>query len=198
MRRQYAVGFRCCQTELPFVRPFQKTAAATALCSTSKLLIRLTMPERRCYVYSRKPEVAEPAEFHRKDLARECAMRASALVSLFLLSLFPRMLSAQESTTKAPELDKTQMLGRRIFQQRCGVCHTQPTPSPMYGIALNKDLVDGNEDMIRDYIRNGSRQMPGFKYGLEPAEIDAIVEYLKTVPKPAPKNPQPKVEGPVD
>jgi hypothetical protein len=27
--------------------------------------------------------------------------------------------------------------------------------------------------------------MPGFKYGLKPAEIDAIVEYLKTVPKPA-------------
>jgi mono/diheme cytochrome c family protein len=68
----------------------------------------------------------------------------------------------------------------------------------MYGITLNKELVDGNEDMIRDYIRNGSRRMPGFKYGLEPAEIDAIVEYLKTVPKPAPKNPQPKVEGPVD
>jgi mono/diheme cytochrome c family protein len=125
-------------------------------------------------------------------------MKAGALISLFLLSLFPLTLSAQESNTKAPELDKTQMLGRRIFQQRCGVCHTQPTASPMYGITLNKELVDGNEDMIRDYIRNGSRRMPGFKYGLEPAEIDAIVEYLKTVPKPAPKNPQPKVEGPVD
>jgi hypothetical protein len=27
--------------------------------------------------------------------------------------------------------------------------------------------------------------MPGFKYGLEPSEINAIVEYLKTVPRPA-------------
>ena len=125
-------------------------------------------------------------------------MRASALISLFSLPLFPHMLSAQDTNIKTQELDKTQIRGRRIFQQRCGVCHTQPTSSPMYGIALNKDLVDGNEDMIRDYIRNGSTRMPGFRYGLEAAEIDAIVEYLKTVPKPAPKDPQPKMEGPVD
>jgi mono/diheme cytochrome c family protein len=125
-------------------------------------------------------------------------MRSVAPISLFLLSLFPFTLSAQESTAKVSELNKTQILGRRIFQQRCGICHTQPTASPMYGIALNKDIVDGNENAIRDYIRNGSKKMPGFKDGLEPAEIDAIVEYLKTVPKPAPRNPQPKGEGPVD
>lgn len=125
-------------------------------------------------------------------------MRAVALISLSMVSLFPPALSAQQSNTKAPELNQTQMLGRRIFQQRCGICHTQPTASPMYGIALNKDLVQGNEDMIRDYIRDGSKRMPGFKYGLEPSEIDAIVEYLKTVPKPAPRNPQTKAEGAVD
>lgn len=125
-------------------------------------------------------------------------MKRFALIPLCLFSLFPLTLSAQDSNTKPPELNQTQLLGRRIFQQRCGVCHTQPTASPMYGIALNKELVDGNEDMIRDYIRNGSKKMPGFKYGLEPSEIEAIVEYLKTVPKPAPRSAQPKTEGPVD
>lgn len=125
-------------------------------------------------------------------------MKTVALTSFLFLCLVPAALSAQESPSGASELNKTQLLGRRIFQQRCGVCHTQPTASPMYGITLYKDIVDGNEDMIRDYIRNGSKKMPGFKYGLEPAEIDAIVEYLKTVPKPAPKNPQPRSAGPVD
>ena len=126
-------------------------------------------------------------------------MRSVALLLLFLLSCLPVALSAQESPANAPALNKTQILGRRIYQQRCGVCHTQPTASPMYGIALNKELVDGNEEMIRDYIRNGSKKMPGFKYGLEPTEIDAIVEYLKTVPKAAPRNQQPsRGEGPVD
>jgi mono/diheme cytochrome c family protein len=125
-------------------------------------------------------------------------MKSVALVFLLLFCLFPITLSAQESNTKAPELNQTQILGRRIFQQRCGVCHTQPTASPMYGIALNKEIVDGNEDMIREYIRNGSKRMPGFKYGLEPSEIDAIVEYLKTVPKAAPRNASGRGEGPVD
>jgi mono/diheme cytochrome c family protein len=42
--------------------------------------------------------------------------------------------------------------------------------------------------------------MPGFKFGLQASEIDAIVEYLKTVPKP-PKNAEPATGGgmaPVD
>lgn len=125
-------------------------------------------------------------------------MKRFALLLICLFSLSAFTLFAQDSNNKPPELNQTQLLGRRIFQQRCGVCHTQPTASPMYGIALNKELVDGNEDMIRDYIRNGSKKMPGFKYGLEPSEIDAIVEYLKTVPKPAPRSAQPKAEGPVD
>jgi mono/diheme cytochrome c family protein len=128
-------------------------------------------------------------------------MKSRALLFLALLSFFPAIIRAQpQRDTKAPELNNTQALGRRVFQQRCGVCHTQVNPAaPMYGIRLNKDLVDGNEEMIKDYIRNGSRKMPGFKYGLEPSEIDAIVEYLKTVPKPATPNVQPGAPAsPVD
>lgn len=122
-----------------------------------------------------------------------------ALIFALLLSFAPATLPARQSESKIPALTPTQATGRRVFQQRCAVCHTQVTPTnPMYGLTLNKELVDGNEDMIRDYIRNGSKRMPGFKYGLEPSEIDAIVEYLKTVPKPAPRNSPSKGEGPVD
>jgi mono/diheme cytochrome c family protein len=159
----------------------------------------------RCYRCNREMILALLARWkrllnqQRRQNGEGAGMRSVALISVFLFWLFPIALSAQESITQAPELNKTQILGRRIYQQRCGICHTQPTASPMYGIALNKELVDGNEDMIRDYIRNGSMKMPGFKYGLEPAEIDAIVQYLKTVPKAAPRNPQqPRGEGPVD
>jgi mono/diheme cytochrome c family protein len=122
-----------------------------------------------------------------------------AVTLIALLSLAPAVLPAPQSESKSPALTPTQATGRRIFQQRCGVCHTQVTPTnPMYGLTLYKDLVDGNEDVIRDYIRNGSKRMPGFKYGLEPSDIDAIVEYLKTVPKPAPRNSPSKGEGAVD
>jgi mono/diheme cytochrome c family protein len=96
-------------------------------------------------------------------------------------------------------LNDTQTLGRRIFHQRCAVCHTEAVPGARrYGPALYKELVSGNEDSIRTFIGNGSKgKMPGFKYGLEPSEISAIVEYLKTVPRPV-KRSGPAAEATVD
>jgi mono/diheme cytochrome c family protein len=117
-------------------------------------------------------------------------VRAFFFVSLFLG--FPCLALAQQSGSTPPVLNDTQILGRRIFQQRCGVCHTETTPGArQYGPAIFKELVVGNEDSIRQIIQNGSSdKMPGFKYGLEPAEINAIVEYLKTVPRPKPAAPR--------
>jgi hypothetical protein len=37
---------------------------------------------------------------------------------------------------------------------------------------------------MREVIANGTPRMPGFKCTSEPASIDAIVQYLKTVPPP--------------
>jgi mono/diheme cytochrome c family protein len=87
--------------------------------------------------------------------------------------------------------------GRRIFQQRCAVCHTLPTVvSKRYGPALYKELVEDNDDNIRDIIMEGREGvMPGFKYGLTRKEIDSIVEYLKTVNRPARPKTNPAAEG---
>jgi mono/diheme cytochrome c family protein len=127
-------------------------------------------------------------------------MRSTALVLLVLLVVFPMAVPAQQSKSNTPvSLTDTQILGRRIFQQRCAVCHTESTPGAnRYGPVLYKELVDGNEDTIRDFIGNGSRgKMPGFKYGLESSEINAIVEYLKTVTRPA-KRSGPAQDGMLD
>ena len=113
-------------------------------------------------------------------------MKRGALI--FLLFAFPLAIPAQQDKSNSPvTLGETQILGRRIFQQRCAICHTESTPGARrYGPVLSKELVDGNEETIREFITNGSKgKMPGFKYGLEPSEINAIVEYLKTVPRPA-------------
>jgi mono/diheme cytochrome c family protein len=120
-------------------------------------------------------------------------------ISLCLFVLFPLALPAQQLPASDTR-NKIQTSGRRIFQQRCGVCHTAPTiTSGVYGPILYKEIVDGNEDPMRQFIRNGSRRMPGFKYGLEPSEIDAVIAYLKTVPKPEKNNsPEGKDRGPID
>lgn len=114
---------------------------------------------------------------------------------LIFLGLLPLSARAQQAeATKSPadvQLNSVQKLGQRVFQQRCGICHEQARPGfQTYGPVLYKDLVNGSEDAIKEQIRSGSAKMPGFKLGLQPSEIDAIVEYLKTVPKP------PKSTGP--
>jgi mono/diheme cytochrome c family protein len=115
-------------------------------------------------------------------------MTRLAAVVLLLLVIFPLGLLAQNSSASLASLNATQKLGERVFKQRCGVCHSQPAlNSAQYGPTLYKDLVEGNEEVIANRISNGvPERMPGFKYTLKPEEIDAIVEYLKTVDKPAP------------
>lgn len=120
-------------------------------------------------------------------------MKYASPVLLCLVLLVPFVVSAQNGSD-----NDTVSLGRRLFQQNCSVCHTQATlTNPMYGPSLYRDIVNGKEEFVRDYISKGSNKMPGFRYGLKASEINAIVEYLKTVPKPATRA-QAKGEGPVD
>jgi len=113
---------------------------------------------------------------------RTCSMFLAA--AGFFLGLSVPMRAQQSS---AAPLTETQKEGRRIFEQRCAVCHTLPTViAKRYGPALYKGIVEDNEDNIRDTIMEGREgMMPGFKYGLSRAEIDSIIEYLKTVDRPA-------------
>ena len=126
-------------------------------------------------------------------------MKYGSMVLLLLALLFPLTLPAQNGNSTPASPNDTVTLGRRLFQQNCSVCHTQATlTNPMYGPSLYRDIVNGKEGAMRDFIGKGSSKMPGFRYGLKASEINAIVEYLKTVPKPAPRSPQSKGEGPVD
>lgn len=84
------------------------------------------------------------------------------------------------------ELNETQLRGRQIFAQSCGVCHLQPSLGvKTYGPALNRTATAGNDDVMRAFIVNGTDRMPSFKYYLKPAEIDAIIAYVRAVPAPA-------------
>lgn len=99
---------------------------------------------------------------------------------LVLLLLLPIPAAAQQATIE----------GHRLFTQSCAVCHLKPQiTAGRYGPALDRDTVSGKEEAIRGFIQTGTEHMPGFRYGLTPAQIDAIIAYLDTVP-PQPKEPQ--------
>lgn len=80
-------------------------------------------------------------------------------------------------------LSDQQKLGRRLFEQSCGVCHTRPTlVSGMYGPELSSLNLGGRDDLLRTFISNGTARMPGFKYTYDPEQIAAIAAYIKTLP----------------
>jgi len=82
-------------------------------------------------------------------------------------------------------LNDRELLGMRLFNQSCRVCHTKPQMvSPLYGPELSRNSLGGQDSVMREVISNGTPRMPGFKYHFEPTQIEAIVAYLKTIPTP--------------
>jgi mono/diheme cytochrome c family protein len=117
-----------------------------------------------------------------KYRTEENGMKHSIPALLILLAASAPAAYAQQ----AGDLNEMQIHGRQVFAQSCGICHLQPSLGvKTYGPMLNKTSAAGNDEVMRTFIVNGSDRMPAFKYYLKPAEIDAIIAYLKTVPAPA-------------
>src|SRR5215470_12434210 len=118
---------------------------------------------------------------------------AWTLPLLLILALAAAGAAAQQGSG-SQTLDDKELLGMRLFNQSCRVCHTKPQMvSPLYGPELSQSSGGGQESVLREVISNGTPRMPGFKYHFEPAQIDAIVAYLKTIPTPpAPAAPTPR------
>ena len=104
-------------------------------------------------------------------------MKRIVWMALMVLAVMPpELFSAEE------HLNEQQKLGRRLFEQSCGVCHTRPTlVSGMYGPELSKLNLGGQEELLRQFISNGTPRMPGFKYTYTPEQIAAIAAYIKTL-----------------
>jgi mono/diheme cytochrome c family protein len=80
-------------------------------------------------------------------------------------------------------LTNAQAAGKKLFVQRCSVCHLPSLPSyTAYGPLLDGALVaDRGDETVRRQIMQGSPRMPGYQYTLSAAEIDQILGYLKTL-----------------
>jgi mono/diheme cytochrome c family protein len=110
-------------------------------------------------------------------------MTRSAAVILFALVTWPQAASAQQANDT---LNDTQITGRRVFAQSCGICHLPPAINARtYGPQLSRDTAGGSDEIIRGIISEGTPRMPAFKHYLERGEIDAIIAYLKAVPATA-------------
>jgi mono/diheme cytochrome c family protein len=80
-------------------------------------------------------------------------------------------------------LTEQQLRGRQVLAQSCGVCHLQPSMgAKTYGPPLNKASANSNADILRTFILEGTPRMPAFKHYLKTADVDAIINYVRTVP----------------
>ena len=120
-------------------------------------------------------------------------MKSNAAALLLLLLASAPAVHAQQA---GANLNETQLLGRQVFAQSCGICHLQAVRNTKtYGPTLDKTAASGSDELMRAFIVNGSDRMPSFKHYLKAAEIDAVIAYLRTVPAPAAPAPNEPPKG---
>jgi mono/diheme cytochrome c family protein len=113
----------------------------------------------------------------------------------FLLICLPLRLTAQSK----PKLSPDQRAGEGLFLRNCAFCHAShkkespgdikdPADDPknaMEGKSIGPSLriVSTLSDSdVRSFIMQGfPNEMPGFRYGLTPKEIDELISYLRTI-----------------
>lgn len=111
----------------------------------------------------------------RAQRARTCVW----ILALGLVGSFP--LAAQ-----TPPLSERELAGKKLFLQRCSLCHLPPLNEPQdpdpqpFGPKLNGFVRNTEtEERARRAILNGTLRMPGFQYGLTREEVETIILYLK-------------------
>lgn len=84
-----------------------------------------------------------------------------------------------------PALTPAQTEGRAIVSRSCSICHLPPQfGAATYGPKLDQASLGGNDSVLREVISNGTPRMPAFKHMYQPAQIDSVIAWLKTVPAP--------------
>lgn len=92
--------------------------------------------------------------------------------------------TARKSTAARPALNEQQRRGEALFVQNCTLCHMPSNQKKSLGIqAPTLEGVYGEDAetaALRQFIQQGlPGKMPGFRYGLDPKDIDDVVAYLK-------------------
>lgn len=120
-------------------------------------------------------------------MRRRTSPGADLKVGFYILLLLTAGAQNAFAQQAADGLNDQQRRGRLLLAQSCGVCHLPPARNATtYGPPLSKATGGGNDDLMRKFILEGTPRMPGFKYMLQPADVDAIIAYVRTVPAPPP------------
>ena len=109
-----------------------------------------------------------------------------ALLILIVGSALFSVTASGQSNESTAVLGGKELAGKKMFYQRCSVCHLPPlrtrtVDGKPYGPTLKGFVHDAeSQHLALETIQRGAGgTMPGFQYGLRPEEIDDIVAYLR-------------------
>lgn len=127
---------------------------------------------------------AEKCRVREPRMGNPINWRTAPWLAIFLLVLLTGGLYAQEGISELPGSATTPMErdGRRIFVQRCAVCHLPllPRPTEAYGPLLNGLFERRTEERVNQAIMVGYGNMPGWQYTLSEEQVSNVVAYLRT------------------
>ena len=118
-------------------------------------------------------------------MQRRTIVAKGLLISFGIAAASLALLAAPQTSSDSP-LSQKELRGKRVFIQRCSLCHLPPLGRPAevkpFGPPLNGYMKTPEiEARSRESIRKGTPRMPGFQYGLGDEEIDDLMAYLKTM-----------------
>jgi cytochrome c6 len=70
--------------------------------------------------------------------------------------------------------------GKTIFTQTCAACHTLADAGTTGTVGPNLDSSKPSKELAVDRVTNGQGAMPSFKDSLDPAQIEAVAEYVSS------------------
>jgi cbb3-type cytochrome c oxidase subunit III len=70
--------------------------------------------------------------------------------------------------------------GKTIFTQNCASCHTLKAAGTTGTVGPNLDEAKPSKSLVVDRVTNGKGVMPSFKDVLQPAQIDAVADFVST------------------
>jgi cytochrome c6 len=70
--------------------------------------------------------------------------------------------------------------GKSIFARTCGSCHTLADAGTTGTVGPNLDTSRPSKELAVDRVTNGQGAMPSFEDTLNPAQIEAVAEYVST------------------
>ena len=73
-----------------------------------------------------------------------------------------------------------QQNGQKLFQSKCGGCHTLAAAHSEGTIGPNLDQVGPSKELVVERVTNGKGVMPSFKGQLTPRQIEDVAEFVAT------------------